>query len=574
VIGHNTGSTREKIGAEVMSSQPAHDPLRTPSSPQPSTVDVPAPATPPDPARPAEAATLRVAPPGAGGGCRLPLDGVPGYELIEELGRGGMGVVYKARQQGLDRLVALKMILAGSHAGPADLARFHVEAQAVARLQHPNIVQVYEVGTYNGMPFLALEYCGGGCLSAAVAGKPIPAADAAAIVAQLARAVHHAHQHGIVHRDLKPGNVLLQELTAENAEGAEKTQSRDNGFLCAASASSAFSAVNFTPKITDFGLAKLLRREACEALTHTGEVMGTPSYMAPEQASGDTRHMGPACDIYGLGAILYELLTGRPPFLAATHLDTVLQVLNQEPLPPRMINRQLDADLDRVVLKCLAKEPQRRYANALELAEDLEHYLRGEPVSARSVNLLERLQRELAHSQHDAQLRPWGGALMTLAVVVFIAQLAVSLLLREGAPELAAYWVPRVIVLATLAVLWWQFRPTHSPWPANSVERSLWAVWIGYILTFTSLFWVTKLLGHHHVELYGQVTAASGLAWFVMGGLVWGGCYVIGLAFLALAPVLAEGAGSNWSPFWFGCLWTVALLVLGWRYWRLGRRAP
>jgi serine/threonine protein kinase len=466
------------------------------------------------------------------------------------------------------------MVLAGGHAGPADLARFQVEAQAVARLQHPNIVQVYEVGTCNGMPFLALEFCDGGSLAAAMAGKPLPPREAVALVEQLARAVHYAHQHGIVHRDLKPGNVLLQRLSGEDGEKPQGKPQTMNP--CSPAVPAAFSALNYVPKVTDFGLAKLTQREAGKALTHTGDVMGTPSYMAPEQACGDTRNMGPACDVYGLGAILYELLTGRPPFLAATHLDTVLQVLNQEPLPPRMINRQLDADLDRVVLKCLEKEPGRRYKSALELAEDLRRYQDGEPVSARSVNLLERLQRELSHSQHEAQMRPWGGALMALGGVIFVSQLTVSLLLQWKLPPAVCYWVPRSVELLVLGVLLWKYRPTHSLWPGNSVERLLWAVWVGYVLTFATLYWTVGALrpDFTHLHIYGPVAAVSGLAWFTMGGHVWGGCYLIGLGFLAAAPVLARYAGWVWSPFWFGVLWAVALLVLGWRYWRPARQAP
>jgi serine/threonine protein kinase len=486
---------------------------------------------------------------------------IPGYDNLEELGRGGMGVVYKARQLGLNRLVALKMILAGSHAGREDLARFHVEAEAVAHLQHPNIVQIYEVGEHEGIPFLTLEYCGGGSLAARLAGKPLPCREAARLLETIARAVHVAHQAGIVHRDLKPANILLAacpQPTAEEGEEAVTEQSVLAGWV---------------PKITDFGLAKRVQDDAAgsQGLTRTGAVMGTPSYMAPEQANA-LKHIGPGCDVYGLGAILYELLTGRPPFLAATHIETVLQVMHQDPLPPRILNRQIDPDLERIVLKCLEKQPHLRYASAQELAEDLRRYCQGEPVRARSVNLLERLQRELAHSQHDLQLRPWGKGLIILGGLIFSAQLLTSLLLRAHLPWSLCFWAPRVATLALLVPLFLKYRPTRAIFPTNAVERLLWAVWIGYLLTFATLFGVLQQMGHDHLHIYGVMTAVSGMAWFIMGGHVWGGCYLIGGVFLVLAPAVAALGGSPWGPFWFGTLWGAALLTLGGRYRRLGRR--
>jgi WD40 repeat protein len=280
---------------------------------------------------------------------------VPGYEILGELGRGGMGVVYKARQTRLGRLVALKMILAGAHAGEADLARFRTEAEAIARLQHPHIVQIHEVGEQDGLPFFSLEFCPGGSLERKLNGTPLPPRVAAALVEKLARAMEAAHQKGVVHRDLKPANVLLAE--------------------------------DGTPKITDFGLARKLG-EAGQ--TATGAVMGTPSYMAPEQASGQSNEIGPAADVYALGAILYECLTGRPPFRAATSLDTLLQVVSDEPVPPRRLQPTTPADLETVCLKCLQKERHRRYASAAALAEDLRRFQAGEVIAARPVGIAER----------------------------------------------------------------------------------------------------------------------------------------------------------------------------------------
>jgi WD40 repeat protein/tRNA A-37 threonylcarbamoyl transferase component Bud32/DNA-directed RNA polymerase subunit RPC12/RpoP len=280
---------------------------------------------------------------------------VTGYEILGELGRGGMGVVYKARHVKLGRVVALKMILVAEHAGPEDLARFQTEAEAVARLQHPNIVQIYEVGEQDGRPFFSLEFCAGGSLEKKLSGIPLPPKEAARLAETLARAMHAAHEAGVIHRDLKPANVLLTQ--------------------------------DDTPKITDFGLAKKLD-EAGQ--TATGAVMGTPSYMAPEQAGGTSKEIGPATDVYALGAIVYELLTGRPPFRAATSLDTILQVISDEPVPPKQLQPTVPRDLETICLKCLQKEPGKRYASAAALAEDLERFRKGEPIRARPVGRVER----------------------------------------------------------------------------------------------------------------------------------------------------------------------------------------
>jgi tetratricopeptide (TPR) repeat protein/predicted Ser/Thr protein kinase len=280
---------------------------------------------------------------------------VAGYEVLGVLGRGGMGVVYKARQVALNRLVALKMILAGAHAGPDELARFKAEAEAVAQLQHANIVQIYEVSEQDGRPFFSLEFVEGGSLDRQARGAPQPAARAARLMETLARAVYAAHRRGIIHRDLKPANVLL------TADG--------------------------TPKITDFGLAKKLDEDG---QTHSGAVMGTPSYMPPEQAAGRTREIGPLADVYALGAVLYELLTGRPPFKGETLYDTLEQVCSQEPVAPRQLQPKVPRDLETVCLKCLQKEPRKRYATAQELADDLRRFLDGEAIEARPVSAWER----------------------------------------------------------------------------------------------------------------------------------------------------------------------------------------
>jgi len=310
------------------------------------------------------------------------------YEILERLGHGGMGVVYKARQKSLGRTVALKMVLSGADAKPEELARFRREAEAVARFAHPNIVQIHEVGEHDGRPFLSLEFVEGGSLHKKLGGLPQPAREAARLVETLARAVHHAHVQGVVHRDLKPANILM------TASGV--------------------------PKITDFGLARFA---AGASHTQSGEVLGTPSYMAPEQASGRISAIGPSSDVYALGATLFELLTGRPPFLAANALDTLRQVMELEPVSPASLQPSVPRDLATVCLKCLQKAPSKRYASAEALADDLRRFLDGQPILARQTPAWERTLKW-------ARRRPALAALYAVSAAALMAVLLYNVWLQ------------------------------------------------------------------------------------------------------------------------------------------------
>jgi formylglycine-generating enzyme required for sulfatase activity len=337
--------------------------------------------TPPKNTRNTGAISTHTAP----GECREYPD-VPGYEILGLLGHGGMGVVYRARQLQANRLVALKMIRAVEHASPTERLRFQIETEAVARLQHPHIVQLYEAGEVRGHPFFSLEFCDGGTLTEQLKKQRPSPREAAGLIETLARAMHYAHLRGVVHRDLKPGNVLLA--------GTERL-----------------------PKITDFGLAKRIDAEARD-VSQSGAIMGTASYMAPEQAAGKVRDTGPAADVYALGALLYECLTGRPPFEGPQHV-VLVSVLNDEPAPPSRSGAKVPADLETICLKCLHKDPPRRYASAEELADDLRRFREGEPIRARPVGAVERAVKW-------ARRRPTLAALLAVTLLALMSLAVLS----------------------------------------------------------------------------------------------------------------------------------------------------
>ena len=338
-------------------------------------------------AAPSPGRALLAAPP-----CVAP--SIPGYEILGEVGRGAMGVVYKARQVALNRMVALKMIRDSVLAGPQQLDDFRREAEAVAQLRHPGIVHVYEFGIHNGLPFFSMELVEGGSLADKLRGRSLPPMDAARLVVTLARAIHHAHQQRIIHRDLKPANILLAEVQSPKS----KVQSQEEGRR---PSSREFEL--WTAKITDFGLAKRLDHAPS---THGG-FKGTPNYMAPEQAADAQRKVGPAIDIYALGAVLYELLAGRPPFVGRSLADVLDQLRFHHPQSPSAWKPGLPADIETICLKCLEKEPAKRYATAEELAQDLDAFLNGEPIKGRTSGdqVGARLDKLLRPSK--SLLKPW-----------------------------------------------------------------------------------------------------------------------------------------------------------------------
>ncbi|MGF1583303.1 MAG: serine/threonine protein kinase [Gemmataceae bacterium] len=454
------------------------------------------------------------------------------YEVFEVLGQGGMGIVYKAKQSNLDRIVALKVILGGLHAPAEHLKRFRVEAEAVARLHHPNIVQIYEVGEHEGHSYFSLEYVDGGTLADKIRDKPIASREAAKLVSTLASAMQVVHGHGLIHRDLKPANVLM---TSENH-----------------------------PKITDFGLVKQLDVQATR--TQTGAIMGTPSYMAPEQARGQASAIGPATDIYALGAILYELLTGRPPFRAETPLDTVLQVANQEALPVRLLNPSVPRDLETICMKCLEKDPNRRYESAQQLANDLDRYLRGESISIRSINFLDRLMRTLERSDLNAEFHSWGNVMLSWAVIVLLTHLAITFWMGNLHSKTYVTVAYAAQFLGMFSVFCW-FRGPIRIAAATTAEYRLWVLCGAYAGACFLLLPISQSLpqGSHESMFYASYPfccVLTGFFFFVLGCFYWGRFYVFGMLFFVSSVVLPYSL--EWASLTFGVVWTIALASIGW----------
>jgi eukaryotic-like serine/threonine-protein kinase len=324
-----------------------------------------------------------------------------------------MGVVYKARHLKLKRIVALKMILSGELATAQETRRFRTEAETIARIQHPNIIQIFEIGEYQGRTFISLEYCGGGSLEDLLRGTPLPALDSARLLLALADAIEHAHQCGVIHRDLKPSNILLQDYSLQTAPGpvgpATPRAKRGASSSAAWPALQAAAKPTAAPKITDFGIAK---RVDDVGQTNPGAIIGSPSHMSPEQAGG--KEVGRLCDVYSLGATLYECLTGRPPFRAATILETLKQVQQEEPVPPRHLQKKMPRDIETICLKCLQKEPARRYGSAEALRRDLQRFVDGQPIRARPASWVEK-------SWRWCRRNPVVAGLSALVVVLLLA---------------------------------------------------------------------------------------------------------------------------------------------------------
>lgn len=460
------------------------------------------------------------------------------YELLVELGRGGMGVVYEARQISLDRVVALKMILHGEMASAADLARFRAEAQAVAQLDHPQIVPVYEVGELERQPYFTMKFIPGATLAHRLAEGPLADREAAALLVPICRAIQYAHEHGVLHRDLKPSNILLD--------------------------------LNGSPHVTDFGLAKRVAADGATltAMTLTGAIIGTPSHMAPEQAAGDRARLGPACDIFSLGTILYQMLTGRPPFQAASPVDTVLLLLEQEPLPPRLINARIDPDLELIVLKCLQKPPELRYASADALAKDLQAYLEDEPIAARSGLFRQVVNRWLRETHHATVLHNWGLLWMWHSLALLTICLLTSWLQWRGTTAALPYLMLWTAGLGTWAGIFWALRRRAGP--VTFVERQIAHIWAGSMVSIATLFFVEMLLKLPVLTLSPLLAITSGMVFLAKAGILSGAFYLQAVALFATALAMAwlQSNGSLLAIPLFGAVSAASFFFPGLKYYR------
>jgi serine/threonine protein kinase len=456
------------------------------------------------------------------------------FELERELGRGGMGIVYQARQRTLDRVVAVKMILRGELASTADLARFRSEAESAARLDHPGIVPVYEVGEYDGQPYFAMKYVEGITLASRLAEGPIPPREAAALLAPICDAIQFAHERGILHRDLKPSNILI------DSDGR--------------------------PHVTDFGLAK--RVEGDNQLTRSGAILGTPCYMAPEQAAGNRGQLSPASDVYSLGTILYQMLTGRPPFQAATPVDTLLLVLEQDPLPPRLLNPRADRDLEMIALKCLQKPPALRYASAKALGDDLRAYLTDEPISARSGIFSQVIARWFRETHHATVLEHWGLLWMWHSLALLAISLVTNWFQWRGITSPGPYFVLWTAGMGTWAAIFWALRRRAGP--VTFVERQIAHIWAASVISIAVLFLVEMLLGLPVLTLSPVLAISSGTVFVAKAGILTGEFYVQAAALFltALAMATLDRLHIPYSITLFGIVSAACFFVPGLKYYR------
>jgi eukaryotic-like serine/threonine-protein kinase len=445
------------------------------------------------------------------------------YELLEELGRGGMGIVYKARQLHPERIVALKMILRGDLASANDLARFRSEAEAAAQLDHPNIVPVYQVGENEGRPFYSMKLIEGTTLARKLLDGPITGRAAAEWLLPISRAIADAHRRGIIHRDLKPSNILI------DRDGASY--------------------------VSDFGLAKRLslgddQELSFPSVTGSGAIIGTPGYMAPEQAAGNRGEVSSKTDVYSLGAILYAMLTGRPPFQAASPLDTVLMVLEQEPLPPRLINPKADSDLEMIALKCLQKPIDLRYASADDLADDLRAYLANEPIAARSSQFVKVISRAFRETHHAAILENWGILWMWHSLVVLALCIITNWMHIEGVSSRWPYMGLWSVGVGIWAFIFWELRRRSGP--ITFVERQIAHVWAGSTIASTLLYFIEWILNLPVLALSPVLGLLAGTVFLSKAGILSGKFYLQAAALYASAFIMAYLEAQKW-PFGLTC---------------------
>ena len=463
------------------------------------------------------------------------------YELLEELGHGGMGVVYKARQISLNRVVALKMLLRGRFASATDQARFRAEAEAIAQLDHPNIVPVYEVGQLEGNIFFSMKYVQGQTLQQVLESGPLESRRAAEIMATVAHAIDFAHRRGVLHRDLKPSNILI-DLAGQ-------------------------------PHVNDFGLAKQVREPM--GLTRSGAVLGTPAYMSPEQAAGNRGQVGPASDVYSLGSILYHAITGQPPFVGESPVDVVLMVLEQDAPLPRTVNAKADRDLEMIAIRCLQKPADLRYESSAALGNDLGAWLADEPVSARRGRMSQILALLFRETHHAAILENWGLLWMWHSAVLLVVCILTNVMQWCGVEKFWTYFLVWTAGLGAWASVFWMLRQRMGP--VTFVERQIAHVWAGSMISIALLFPLEHMFGFDVLKLSPMLAIASGSVFLIKAGMLSGTFY-----FQAVALFACTFAMARWAEFGhiiFGVVAGLCFFLPGWKYHRrklarLGSRSP
>ncbi|MFI4876988.1 MAG: serine/threonine-protein kinase [Blastopirellula sp. JB062] len=452
------------------------------------------------------------------------------YVLLEEIGRGGMGIVYRARQKSLDRIVAVKMVLRDRLASREDQARFRSEAEAAARIEHPAIVPIYEVGELDRRCYFTMKYVEGETLSERIARGPLPPREAAKLLQQISDAVHCAHQQGVLHRDLKPSNILLDQ--------------------------------SGRPLVTDFGLAK--KTVDGVDLTRTGAILGTPTYMAPEQAAGNRGRIGPVSDVYSLGTILYAMLTGRPPFQGDSPVDVVLKVLEQDPPLPRELNAQVDRDLEMIALRCLQKPIDLRYRSAEALSRDLNAYLHDESISARSGRFGQIVSRLFRETHHAQVFENWGLLWIWHSLVLLAMSLATFGLQAAGDQVRWHYIFIWTVIAGAWAIIFWGLRRRMGP--VTFVERQIAHVWAAGMIGVVSLFPIEALMGMGPVELSPILAIISGMLFLIKGGILTGWFYLqAGVLFLTALPMAIF---PLYAHLIYGVVASLSFLIPGVQYYR------
>jgi eukaryotic-like serine/threonine-protein kinase len=454
------------------------------------------------------------------------------FRIESELARGGMGVVYRATQEGLGRVVALKVINTGLLAGAEERRRFRIEAEAAASLDHPAIVPIYSIGCEEGWDYFAMRLIEGPTLQSWIDQHRNDIPRICTIVRDLARAVQYAHDRGVIHRDLKPDNILLDE--------------------------------NENPHLTDFGLARWHRGDA--SMTRSGQVLGTPHYMSPQQASGVTE-IDHRADVYSLGAILYALLAGRPPHTGDGLAEVLRSVLQDEPHALRSLCRGLPTPLERICHRAIRYDLHTRYQTANELADDLQRFLDGEPIESNNRSIVRRMVEEIDRDRHQSQFLRWSSSLWHIGIIIMVAHATIYLLRRFDQPDSIAYWLPRLAMMIAIGARILYARG-GSLIPRTVAERPVWSIWIGYLTVLGSVN-ALSLAGVIETQaLFPLTSLLSGFGFIAMAGHVWGVAGLFGLGFILIAGICVWIPST--APLWFGSMWLISLGTLATHYRRAG----